>query len=76
MRGTIAKKLRKGIYQDMSIKKKEYKAFNTVKQILTGKNEEGENTYQNVNKATIICTGLRMMYKQAKKEYYNIKGYI
>jgi len=73
MRGKVAKKLRKGIYEDMSPKKKEYKAFNTVKQMVTGKNEEGETTYRNVNKATIICTGLRLLYTQAKKEYTKLK---
>ena len=73
MRGTVAKKLRKGVYQDMSVRKKEYKAFNTVKQLFTGKDEEGNSTYTNVNKATIVCTGLRMLYQQAKKEYYTMK---
>jgi len=73
MRGTVAKKLRKGVYADMSSKTKEYKAFNTVKRLLTGKNEEGDNTYVNVNKATIVCTGLRMLYLQAKKEYSKMK---
>lgn len=73
MRGKVAKKLRKGVYNDMSPKKKEYKAFNSVKQIVTGKDEDGKTTYQNVNRATIICTGLRLLYTQAKKEYPQLK---
>ena len=73
MRGTISKKLRKGVYQDMSIKNKEYKDFTTIKKLFTGKDEEGKSTYKDVNKATVVCTGLRMLYKQAKKEYYKMK---
>lgn len=73
MRAKVAKKLRKGIYNDMSPKKKEYKAFNNVKQIITGKDEEGKTMYQNVNRATIICTGLRLLYTQAKKEYLKME---
>jgi len=76
MRGTIAKKLRKGIYNEMSTKTKEYKAYNTIKKLFTGKDEDGNPTSINVNKATVVCTGLRMLYKQAKKEYYKMKrGY-
>ena len=73
MRGTIAKKLRKGIYNEMSLKHKEYKAYNVVKKLFMGKDEEGNSTYRDVNKATVICTGLRMLYQQAKKEYYTMK---
>jgi hypothetical protein len=74
MRGTVAKRLRKKVYGDLSTKTRKYNVLTTVKKFFTGReDDEGNKLTENVNKNTIFCTDTRMVYQQAKKEYYKSK---
>ena len=68
MNGRKAKALRKKIYGDQSFKSKEYGFFTTVKRLFTRKTDDsGEKVYENVNKTTIVCKGLRHLYQTTKR---------
>ncbi len=74
MRGARAKALRKKCYGDLSLKGRKYNVLTTVKKFFTGReDDEGNKLTENVNKNTIFCTDTRMVYQQAKKEYYKSK---
>lgn len=74
MRGVRAKSLRKKCFGDLSTKTKKYNVLTTVKKFFTGReDDEGNKLTENVNKNTIFCTDTRMVYQQAKKEYYKSK---
>ena len=65
MRGTVAKRIRKRIYGDASLKaKRRY-----VKETVTKEIQRYPKVYT-VNRDTIKNVGLRQEYQDAKKDYY------
>lgn len=74
MRGVRAKEIRKRIYGDHSQKVKEYGFLTSLikRKIFGETDEEGKQKYENVNRTTIVCKGLRMLYQQAKADYKRI----
>jgi hypothetical protein len=75
LNGKKAKALRKRIYGEQSIKQREYGFFTTVKKKFLGMADDGKTAqYQNVNKTTIVCKGLRRAYQDAKRRVAMIYG--
>jgi hypothetical protein len=64
-----AKMLRKKVYEN-SNKDKSYNILTTIKKFFTGKKDtEGKDIIVNLNKNTVVNTGLRKTYQDTKKIY-------
>jgi len=83
MRGTVSKKIRKAVYAPIeqpsfigrmknaiNMKDKTYEVVTTVKEFFTGKkDEEGNEIKGKYNSHTVVSTGLRRTYQNAKRDY-------
>ena len=69
MNSSAAKKLRKQIYGDQSLRDpRKYSALTVIKKIFV-KDREGEKKEVQVPRRTAVSTGLRQEYREAKKAW-------
>ncbi|OGP46704.1 MAG: hypothetical protein A3K30_03210 [Deltaproteobacteria bacterium RBG_13_51_10] len=70
MNSTAAKKLRKQIYGDQSLREpRKYSALTVIKKFFI-KDEEGEKKEVQAPRRTAVSTGLRQEYRKAKKAWH------
>lgn len=67
MRGKLAKQIRKSVYGDNAQRPTMYGRVEHTK-YGTRKNKEGKLEGYFYNRDTVVCLGLRRLYKHAKKE--------